>query len=215
MSDPRPPAPIPTTEQRDLVVQKLTQAFTAGRIELEDFELRTERAMRAGTTDELAGVLEGLTAKAPVPATATPASGEFALDQPRRQRSRRSLVIMAGLKRTGPWAPAQHHTTVVWMGGAQLDFREAELQPGETQISCYAMWGGIEIVVPPDIDVEVTGTAIMGGIARISRSSGSADARRPRLHIHAVALMAGIEVKVLERGEPMDDNEENDDAEEK
>ena len=212
MSDPRVPAPIPTTEQRDLVVQKLTQAFTAGRIELEDFELRTEQAMRAQTQDALDDAMRGLTSKAVVPAAAEQPSGEFSIDHPRRPPERRSFVIMSGMKRTGPWTPAQRHTTIVWMGGAQLDFREARLQPGETHLNCYAMWGGVQIFVPPDMDVEVSGTAIMGGIARVSRAGESTDPRRPRLHIHAVSLMAGIEVKVLKRGEPMDDEDEDDET---
>lgn len=214
MSEPRPPAPVPTTELRDLVVQRLTQAFTSGRIELEDFELRTERAVRARTIEELDATLEGLSTRSPVPVTQS--SGEFSIDQPRRRGSRLTFAVMSGTDRKGRWSPSHRHVAIAWMGGAHLDFREASLLPGVTDVFCYTMWGGIEIAVPPGLDVEVSGAAIMGGLSRIAQESGSTDPKRPRLHIHALALMGGIEVRSLAVGERWneDEEEENHDGEE-
>ncbi len=213
MTDPRPPAQIPTAERRDLVVQKLTQAFTAGRIELEDFELRTERAMRAQTTTDLDAVLDGLSAKAVVPAQNTPASGEFAIDRQRRSGARLTFAMMSGTDRKGRWTPSRRHVAVAWMGGAHLDFREAVLQPGVTDVFCYTMWGGIEIAVPPGLDVEVSGAAIMGGLSRVAQESGSTDPRRPRLHIHAFALMGGIEVRSIAPGTKWEEDEDEEESE--
>lgn len=208
------PAPIPTPERRDAVVAKLTQAFTAGRIEMEDFEARTERAMRAMTVEDLDGALAGLSApRAQLPMVA-PNSGEFVIDQPRRHTSKLTFVMMGGVDRKGKWAPARQHVGLAWMGGAFLDFREAVLQPGVTHVHLFTMWGGIEVAVPPGLDVEVGGLAIMGGLERVSQESGSTDPRRPRLAIHAFALMGGIEVRSLAPGEKWEEGKEDDEEEE-
>ena len=209
MSDPRP-APIPTPERRDAVVSKLTDAFAGGRIELEDFEERTERAMRARTLAELDATLQGLTG----PATPLPVANpqEFSIDHPRRSASRITFVMMGGVDRKGRWAPARRHVAIAWMGGARLDFREAILPPGVTHVYCFAKWGGIEIAVPPGIDVDVSGVAIMGGLERLSQESGSTDPRRPQLHIHALAFMGAIEIRSLKPGEPYDNEEKEEET---
>ena len=196
------------------MVARLTQAFTSGRIELEDFELRTERAMRARTVEDLDGALDGLTQpRTPVPAV-VPNSGEFVIDQPRRHTSKVTFAMMSGVDRKGKWAPARRHVAVAWMGGAFLDFRDAVLQPGVTHVYLLSKWGGIEVAVPPGLDVEVTGLAILGGLERISQESGSTDPRRPQLRIHAFALMGGIEVRSLAHGLKWDENEEESEAKE-
>jgi len=198
------PARPPTPERRDAVVERLTQAFASGRIELEDFELRTERAMRAATIEELDAVLLGLTPASVVPVVA-PNSGEFVVDQPRRHRARLTVAVLSGMDRKGRWAPARRHFAGAWMGGARLDFRDAILQPGITHVHAWTMWGGVEIAVPPGLDVDVSGVAILGGLGRVAQESGSTDPRRPQLRIHAFAFMGGIEVKVLAAGEPWDE----------
>jgi hypothetical protein len=199
------PAPIPTTERREAVVARLSEAFASGRIEMEDFEQRTEVAMRARTVTELDTALEGLGTPATTPIPGNPQ--EFSIDHARRPQSRLTFVVMSGADRKGQWVPARRHLAIAWMGGAFLDFREASLRPGVTDVYCLAKWGGIEIAVPPGLDVEVSGLALMGGLERVSQESGSTDPRRPRLHIHALAFMGGIEVKVLRLGEKFEKEE--------
>ena len=202
---------LPTPERRDAIVAKLTDAFAAGRIELEEFEERAERAMRATTIPELDASLDGLTG----PATPLPVANpqEFSIDHPRRAASRITFVVMGGVDRKGRWAPARRHVAIAWMGGAFLDFREAVLRPGVTDVYCLAKWGGIEIAVPPGLDVDVSGLAIMGGLERLSQESGSTDPRRPRLHIHAFAFMGAVEIKCLNPGEPFDESEKKEEEE--
>ncbi len=210
MADENRPAAIPTSERREAIVAKLSQAFASGRIEMEDFELRTERAMRARTEQDLDAALDGLSTPTmtPVPSVNPP---EFAVDHPRRHTSKLTFVVMGGVDRKGRWTPARRHLAIAWMGGAFLDFREAVLRPGVTDVYCFAKWGGIEIAVPPGLDVDVSGFALMGSLERVAQESGSTDPRRPQLHFHALAVMGGIEVKVLKPGEKWDEKEEEKD----
>ena len=62
-----------------------------------------------------------------------------------------------------------------------------------------AVMGGIKIIVPPDIHVSVKGIGIMGGFSPARRTAPAPDA--PRLHIDGIALMGGVEIKVLSHGE--------------
>ncbi len=108
---------------------------------------------------------------------------------------------MSGTKRNGRWFPAPRHVGIALMGGVQLDFREAELGPGTTNVYLYTMWGGIGVIVPPDLDVEVSGMAIMGGLTHLASHPARLESQRPRLRIHAYALMGAVEVQVRMPGE--------------
>ncbi|KAJ3339443.1 hypothetical protein HDU93_008258 [Gonapodya sp. JEL0774] len=50
------------------------------------------------------------------------------------------------------------------LGGVDIDLRGGILQPGGvTQIECYSLMGGVSIHAPPNMQLEVSGTAILGG----------------------------------------------------
>ena len=91
------------------------------------------------------------------------------------------------------------------MGGADLDFREAVLGPGITEVQVYTMWGGVDIVVPPGVNVECHGLAIMGGFESKGQSPGKADMNAPTIRITGVALMGGVDVTVRHPGETKGD----------
>jgi len=211
MSEPDLPSlRAPSPERREEVVQRLSAAFAAGRLELEDLEQRLDIAMRAQTLADLDLTLAGLEKAEPAALVVAPNAGEFVIDHPRRKQSHVSFIMMGGMDRKGKWAPAKRHLGVAFMGGAFLDFREAALQPGVTNVYLFTTWGGIEVAVPEGLDVEVSGLALMGGLERVEQESGSTDPRRPQLRIHAFALMGGIEVKIRKPGEPWEDKPDKD-----
>ena len=88
------------------------------------------------------------------------------------------------------------------MGGVELDFREAVLTPGVTEINVFTFWGGIEITVPPGVHVESNCMALMAGYeedAAVVENDPGPDA--PTIRINGMAIMAGIEVRVRRPGE--------------
>ncbi len=189
------PALAPTPERRDITIEALSSLFAAGRIELEDFEARVDRAVRAATLAELEALVADLqpgagASKTPVPAPTGP-------DRPKS--SRLTIAVLSGMQRKGRWFPARRHRAVAFMGGGRLDFREAELQPGTTDVYLYALMGGFAIVAPPEVDVEVHGWAIVGGVSDVASHPGPLEQQRHKLRIHTRVLMGGVEVKVRER----------------
>lgn len=79
------------------------------------------------------------------------------------------------------------------MGACELDFRQASIASGPAQIDAFAMWGGIEMRVPPDWTVVVKGLPLLGGFADNTTSRAS-DPRKV-LIVRGAAIMGGVEVK--------------------
>lgn len=189
------PALAPTPERRDITIEALSSLFAAGRIELEDFEARVDRAVRAATVAELEALVADL--QPGTGASRTPVPAPMGPDRPKS--SRLTIAVLSGMERKGRWFPARHHRAFAFMGGGHLDFREAELQPDTTDVYLYVLMGGFTVVAPPDVDVEVHGWAFMGGVSDVASHPGPLERQRHKLRIHTRVLMGGVEVKVRER----------------
>ncbi|HRI52474.1 MAG TPA: hypothetical protein PLW65_20055, partial [Pseudomonadota bacterium] len=86
-------------------------------------------------------------------------------------------------------------------GGVELDFREAALAPGVTEIHATVFMGGVSIIVPPQLAVEMDGIAIMGGFAHTERAPAQRDPDRPVLRVTGVAVMGGADIRTCLIGE--------------
>ena len=78
-------------------------------------------------------------------------------------------------------------------GGIELDLRDADISNGTAVISAAAIFGGIEIIVPPHWNVEVKATPILGGVEKNTKYNK--DENAPILKIDGVAIFGGIEIK--------------------
>lgn len=76
-------------------------------------------------------------------------------------------------------------------GGLELDLRGAYLT-GDAQINCTAVFGGIEVYVPANFNVVVSGTPIFGGYNDGVKRSG--DPSLPTLYINCFAAFGGVDV---------------------
>lgn len=76
-------------------------------------------------------------------------------------------------------------------GSVRLDLREAKLEK-ETAIGAWAIFGGIEILVPKDCIVKVKGTPIFGGISNERKNNEDA---KKTIYIEGYAVFGGIEIK--------------------
>jgi hypothetical protein len=92
------------------------------------------------------------------------------------------------------------------MGGAELDLREARLGPGVTEVNMFVLMGGVQMVVPPGVQVEMNGIALMGGFEERHRGLQTThDPDAPILRIGGFAMMGGVEVDVRLPGETAGD----------
>jgi hypothetical protein len=204
MPDPTPPVAL--RAQRERTIQTLCDEFAADHLEVAEFEQRLDSANRALTMADLESLTADLPARAAAAeaarlAPAVPAAG--APPATWRQRAGQVFVgIMGGVTRRGRWQPAHESTAIAVMGGIMLDFREAQLPPGETVVHAFALMGGVSIMVPPELNVEVNGIGIMGGFDHLNVTPGTAAPDAPRLHIDGVAIMGGVDVQVKGPNDP-------------
>ena len=177
------PAIRASDAEREHTVQLLQRHSVDGRLTLEEFAGRMERAYEARTREEL----EELTRDLPEAGTASPA---------RRQKpaSRWIVSVMGGTEKRGRWRLASSTNVVCVMGGAELDLRHAVLEDVDSTITVIAVMGGAEIIVPEGVDVDVDGFAFMGG-KEFKPSATPPPPSAPSVRIKAYALMGGIEVK--------------------
>ena len=115
------------------------------------------------------------------------------------------VAALGGVERKGRWIPARTSFAIAVMGGLSLDFREALLPPGETEVWIFTLMGGAEIIVPPGLTVESDGIAIMGGFEHREDSSITDDPNAPILRLKGFALMGGVDVSIRYPGESVRD----------
>jgi hypothetical protein len=193
MSDNSPPVPL--EKARESTIQTLGEHFAHDNLDAEQLERRLDQAFAATSLQELRALVSDL----PALQTGTAVAAQRApVEQVRDQQA--VIAIMGGASRKGSWVPPRHLYVVAVMGGAELDFRDARFGPGIVEITVFALMGGVEITVPPDVNVEVNGVALMGGFEE--RAGGApADPSAPLLRIGGFALMGGVEVRTRHRGE--------------
>jgi len=200
------------------VIAALSEHFAADHIEMEELERRLDLAHRATVPEELRALLADLPSGVNVPAPINPTRGAMqsaasqsvpqAYSGPGRpvaaeHEVRDSQVVvgfMGGSTRGGSWVPARRITSVAVMGGVEIDFREARFAPGVTRLHVFAVWGGVDIIVPPDLRVECDGIGIMGGFEQETDPDGQPDPNGPVLRISGLACMGGAKVKVRHSG---------------
>ena len=119
-------------------------------------------------------------------------------------RDRLSLVaILSGVKRTSASGHFQGGDVVAFMGGGQLDLRQATIAPGEEAvIDIVAVMGGFEIWVPSSWTLSTPIVPIMGGVddkrlpaLPTNVALSATDAPPQRLTLRGFVLMGGIEIK--------------------
>lgn len=106
------------------------------------------------------------------------------------------VAVMSGADRRGYWRPASQINVYALMGGAHVDFREAGLLEGTTIVDAYALMGGVELIFPPDVEVESRGIGFMGGFSHTSNHAD--DPFAPLVIVRGFACMGGVEIKVRE-----------------
>lgn len=195
---------VPLKRQRENTVQLLIDHYAADRLTVEEFESRVDSAWSATTTGELERLLSGL----PAPATSTelePAPPVATVPADQVKDFGMQIAIMGGSERKGHWTPARKMYSLALMGGAGMDFREARMPPGETEVNVLAMMGGVEIIVPPGLAVETHGMGLMGGFEAVDQAGAYTDPDAPRLVIRGLAVMGAVEVVVRLPGETAKD----------
>jgi hypothetical protein len=165
-------------EERDRIAGELAEARAQGRITLDELSDRLDLVLAARTRADLEPVMRDL-----------PAVGS-----PTRRPTRWTISVLGGSQQTGRWRIERRTRAISILGGSHLDLRNAEVEGEEATIVCFSFLGGIDLVVPEGVDVEVGGLTLIGG-----RHVGLSDAPRkpgtPLIRVRAYALFGGVSVR--------------------
>lgn len=105
----------------------------------------------------------------------------------------RTFALMSGNEHKVTSSTFRGGSVDAMMGGVTVDLRAATPAEGRAVIDLFAMWGGIEIVVPLGWRVQSEVTAVMGGYE--DSSTPTSDATAPLLLLRGFVVMGGVEVK--------------------
>jgi len=107
-------------------------------------------------------------------------------------------AIFGGIERRITAHDFRGGTVSCVFGGAELDFRDAEMEGEEAVLEVNAVFGGAEIRVPESWRVEVRGQTLFGGYSDSTRGSAAVDPNAPKrktLILTGTTLFGGVEVK--------------------
>ena len=77
-------------------------------------------------------------------------------------------------------------------GGIRMDLREATITEDE-EIDIHTFCGGIELFVPPHVNVVVKSRSFIGGVGNCA--THTADPKAPTIHIVASNFLGGVDIK--------------------
>lgn len=131
------------------------------------------------------GVWTGMAAAAAVmkrtlPSAGTEESDELAL-----------VAILDGKKLTSRSSAFRGGSLLAWLGGIDVDLREAKLAP-DARLRLTALLGGISIRIPEEWRVESNMKAVAGGVD--VKALGAGDPAAPTLTIEGRAVLGGVAV---------------------
>ena len=190
---------------RERAVEVLMEHFSRDVMDLEEFEGLLDAVNRCSTVGELRELLSKLPpVESSEPATdMIPAQGgaPVVVDTGRVRPHGFLISILGATNRSGRWIPARKSFALGVLGGISLDFREALLGSGITDVNLLAVLGGIEIIVPPEMAVEVDGMAVLGGFEYHTDTPLRSNPDLPTLRIRGLAVLGGVNVEVRLPGE--------------
>ncbi|MGW3951405.1 DUF1707 SHOCT-like domain-containing protein [Streptomyces sp. NPDC004752] len=187
---------------RERVAEVLRDALAEGRLDMEEFDQRLDATYKARTYGELAPITRDLpTAGAVASPPAVSLNKEPAPDGSWAGRivggegsSSWAVAVMSGFQRKGRWTMPRRFTGFAFWGGGEIDLREADFADREVVINCIAIMGGMQVVVPPGVEVVVRGIGIMGGFDH--REEGvPAEPGAPRVIVTGLAFWGGVGVE--------------------
>jgi class 3 adenylate cyclase len=112
-----------------------------------------------------------------------------------RQPSSWTVAVMSGSARKGRWRLRGEHKVLAIMGGSYLDLRAAEVEGPEVLITAYVAMGGVEIIVPEGVAVELEGFVFMGGKDASRVRSAPLLPGSPLVRVRAYGFMGGVTVR--------------------
>lgn len=205
------PAKLAVRDARKLAIDRLTSAFVADQLSLEEFEERVDRAYRCRSVADFDALTVDLAApvaatfmeepsRAVVPAQSDP-SLETKVEIYEATRNAavapgsRTIAVLGNTERRGRFRIEGGHAVLSVLGNVEIDLRDVMLGPGVTTLKVHAVLGNVEITVPPSLIVDCEGTGVLGSFSSINHVPEERTPDEPVLRIAGSAVLGSVEVR--------------------
>jgi len=103
-------------------------------------------------------------------------------------------VYVGGVQRACKATSLRRGSVSVVLGGAELDLREATLDPSGADLELSATLGGVNVTVPSDWRVVVDDRARLGGVEALVTDPEELPDDAPLLRVVAYARLGGVSI---------------------
>lgn len=118
-----------------------------------------------------------------------------------------AILFIGDIKRSGVWQAANQEFTV-FVGDIVLDFTQAQLNLGETVITCTGFVSDIKLIVPAGVGVKVTSAAFVSDVKflgskqtnffeNLELASPGYDSAERKVHLQARNFVGDIKVAAI------------------
>ena len=104
------------------------------------------------------------------------------------------LIIFGGMEDRIEAHPFKGGSITTMFGGAELDLRHSTIDPSGAELDVTCAFGGVELAVPPEWDVKITGLPLFGGWDNKTRPAAASEDPRPTLRVRCMVAFGGVEI---------------------
>lgn len=173
-------ARLPLESARETAVNDLAERASSAHLTLDDYAERAVAVEQAASVEELDAAVRGLSEQAG--ATTEAHAGRWLIG------------VFGGTQQRGRWRLSSRLRVVAVLGGVTLDLGLAEPEAPESLITVVAVLGGVEIIAPPGVPVQLSGFSLLGGKSD-ERSGGPPLPGSPLVRVRCITLLGGVKVK--------------------
>jgi len=148
-------------DERERVIQQLSDHFANDRLSLEELETRMELAYKASSSADLQRLTADLPSVSAAPVPAPLPAEELAAMAPDRERL---VSVMSETRRRGAWIVPQRLDLIALMSDTTIDLTQAALPTGIIDIHVRSICAAVKIVVPPGIQVVSRLSSLMSSV---------------------------------------------------
>ena|SRR2546423_4543183 len=108
------------------------------------------------------------------------------------------MAFLSSTEREGRWELPRHLRALAVLGNVELDLRDAIVGVGLYVIEAVAVFGNVEITVPPELHVECDGDALLGTftLKYEGRVNTAAASQERTIRVTGSAYAAAVTVRV-------------------
>jgi hypothetical protein len=113
-----------------------------------------------------------------------------------------TVAFLGSQTREGHWMLPRLFRVVSVFGNVEIDLTKARVGPGTSRIEVRAIFGNVEIMVPPELRVECDGTGVLANFEANTKGQPPLSPDAPLISIGGTAFGANVEVTVVDPDAP-------------